>query len=127
MNGIIYTSGYGFGGTVYAINESDGSIRWRAPVNNGDQPALAVSSGAVYASSACDETAAFDPLTGAALWHHATSCKSGNGMTPVLHSGRLYVRDPALPTTSSSMPPPASPSAASCRRARRPSTLRTRS
>ena len=97
MNGIIYTSGYGVGGTVYAINESDGSIRWRAPVNNGDQPALAVSSGAVYVSSACDETAAFDPLTGAALWHYATSCKSGNGMTPVLHAGRLYVRDPALP------------------------------
>ena len=68
LNGTVYTTGAGFGGTLYAINEADGSIRWTAPINNGDHSSPVVTGGAVYVSSACDEAYAFNPSTGTRIW-----------------------------------------------------------
>ena len=103
LNGTVYTTGGGFGGTLYAVNESDGSVRWTARINNGDHSSPAVNGTGVYVSSACDEAYKFDPLTGHELWHYAASCPgpannpdTRGGTTPALFNGRLYVRDPSM-------------------------------
>lgn len=93
LNGIVYTSGSGGGGTLYAVNESDGSLRWTQPVVNGDSSAPVVTSNAVYVSYACQWAAAFNPQNGSPLWTHTTGCSGGGGATSVLSGGKLYVRD----------------------------------
>ena len=90
---LIYTSGAGSGGTLYAVHESTGAIAWQAPVMNGDHSAPVVTSTGVYVSYACGQTYDFEPLHGALLWHHATRCSGGGGKTAALYNGRLYVRD----------------------------------
>jgi outer membrane protein assembly factor BamB len=96
-NGIVYTSGAGDGGTVYAVNEADGSLAWTQSVENGDTSSPAVSSGGVYVSYACGQSYDFDPNTGDLIWHRATACEGGGGKTPVLANGLLYVRDSSFP------------------------------
>lgn len=90
--GTVYVGGAGVGGTLYAVDETDGSITWRASVANGDHSSPAVDATGVYVSYACEQTYKFD-LSGALLWHHATDCSGGGGRTPVLHDGKVYVRD----------------------------------
>ncbi len=96
-NGIVYTSGAGDGGTVYAVNEADGSLAWTQSVENGDTSSPAVSSSGVYVSYACGQSYDFDPNTGDLIWHRATACEGGGGKTPVLANGLLYVRDSSFP------------------------------
>ncbi len=96
-NGTIYISGAttlgGGSGSLYAVRETDGSVLWTASVASGEVSSPAVSSTGVYVSYRCGETYDFNPTTGALIWHHATACSGGGGKTPVLYSGRLYVRD----------------------------------
>jgi len=95
-NGTLYTGGAGSGGTLYAVDETTGAVKWTAPVANGDESSPVVTSTAVYVSYACEQAYAFDPASGALLWHHTSSCEGGGGRTPVLAGGRLWVRDPVL-------------------------------
>ena len=95
--GYVYTGGAESGGTVYAVNESNGKVAWTGSVENGDDSSPAVSSSGVYVSYACGQTYDFAPLTGALIWHRSTSCEGGGGKTPVLANGRLYVRDSSFP------------------------------
>jgi hypothetical protein len=97
--GLLFTGGSGTGGTVYAVRESDGSVAWTASVLNGDDSSPAVSDTGVYVSYACAQAYDFEPLTGALIWHHETSCEGGGGKTPVLYQGKLYVRDASLGNT----------------------------
>jgi outer membrane protein assembly factor BamB len=92
-NGIVYTGGAGSGGTVYAVDESNGNVLWTSSVANGDHSSPAVSSSGVYVSYACAQTYDFDPLTGSQVWHYAGACEGGGGRTPVLYAGYLFVRD----------------------------------
>ncbi|MEA2207372.1 MAG: hypothetical protein QOE77_4148, partial [Blastocatellia bacterium] len=41
--GILYVGGAGSGGTLYAVDESDGSVQWSASVANGDNSSPALS------------------------------------------------------------------------------------
>ena len=91
-HGVLYVSGAGSGGTLYAVSESDGSVRWTAPVENGDGSSPAVDGTGVYVSYACEQAYGFS-TSGAALWHHSTGCEGGGGETAVLHNGAVYVRD----------------------------------
>jgi outer membrane protein assembly factor BamB len=66
--GTVFVGGAGIGGTLYAVDERDGSIRWTAEVENGDSSAPALAASAVYVSYACQQTYAFDRRSGALVW-----------------------------------------------------------
>jgi outer membrane protein assembly factor BamB len=91
--GVIYTGGAGFGGTLYAVNADSGAVLWTAPVANGDKSSPAVTNEGVYVSYSCPNVYKFDPVTGAQIWRYSTGCSGGGGKTPALYDGRLYVRD----------------------------------
>ncbi|HET9525185.1 MAG TPA: PQQ-binding-like beta-propeller repeat protein [Pyrinomonadaceae bacterium] len=91
--GVIYTGGAGTGGTVYAVNATNGALLWTQSVLNGDYSSPAVTSDGVYVSYACPNVYKLDPVTGAKIWHFAPGCSGGGGKTPALYNGRLYVRD----------------------------------
>src|SRR5262249_264286 len=85
--------GAGSGGTLYAIDESNGNVLWTASVENGDDSSPAVSGGSVFVSYACPQSYAFSITTGQQLWHYSGGCEGGGGATPVVHYGKVYVRD----------------------------------
>jgi outer membrane protein assembly factor BamB len=93
FQGVIYVSGAGSGGTVYAVNADSGAVLWTAPVMNGDKSSPAVTSEGVYVSYSCPNVYKLDPATGAQIWHYSPGCSGGGGKTPALYNGRLYVRD----------------------------------
>jgi outer membrane protein assembly factor BamB len=96
VGGAVYAGGAGSAGTLYAVAEQDGIIKWRAGVENGDHSSPAVSTTGVFVSYACNQAYDFSPSTGALIWHHSSSCEGGGGKTPVLFGSRLYVRDTVL-------------------------------
>ncbi len=93
VNGIVFTGGAGGGGTVYAVNETNGAVLWTMPVENGDHSSPAVVSGKVFVSYTCPQAYAFNAVTGQQLWHYSGGCEGGGGKTPVVHAGQVYVRD----------------------------------
>ena len=93
VDGVIYTGGAGLGGTVYAVNASNGAVLWTRSVANGSMSSPAVTSDGVYVSYSCPNVYKLDPTTGAQIWHYSPGCSGGGGKTPVLYNGRLYVRD----------------------------------
>lgn len=94
VNGTVYVGGAGSGGTLYAVDEDTGSTTWTASVANGDHSSPAVDDTGVYVSYACEQTYKFS-LAGDLVWRHSTDCAGGGGRTPVLHDGKVYVRDDA--------------------------------
>jgi outer membrane protein assembly factor BamB len=90
-DGVIYVSGAGSGGTLYAVSEADGVVRWTASVENGDKSSPAVDNTGVYVSYACQQDYHFK-LNGALVWHHTSACEGGGGSTAVLHGTSLYAR-----------------------------------
>lgn len=94
-NGVVYTSGSGSGGTVYAVDANNGALLWTRSVMNGDHSSPAVGSDGVYVSYACPNVYKLNPATGAVIWHFAPGCSGGGGKTPALFNNRLYVRDSA--------------------------------
>jgi outer membrane protein assembly factor BamB len=92
VNGIVYISGFGFGGDVYALNETNGTLLWTMPVDTGDGSSPAVNGGKVFESYACPEVYVFNAVTGQQLWHYNSCCDGGGGLTPVVHAGRVYCR-----------------------------------
>jgi len=92
INGIVYVGGAGSGGTLYAVDESNGNVIWSAAVANGDQSSPTVSSDGVFVSYPC-QTYKFDPLTGSSLWNNSGGCSGGGGRTSAYANGLLYVRD----------------------------------
>ena len=92
-NGAVYVGGAGSGGTLYAVNETNGAVLWTASVANGDNSSPAIGPNAVYVSYACLNTYSFNLTTGAQNWLNPASCEGGGGDTPVYANGRLYARD----------------------------------
>jgi outer membrane protein assembly factor BamB len=92
-DGYVYTGGAGSGGTLYAVSEATGQLAWTAPVENGDHSSPAVDSSGVYVTYAADQDYAFNPFSGALLWHHQTGSEGGGGKTPVLAAGNIFGRD----------------------------------
>ena len=93
FQGVVYTSGSGSGGTVYAVNAETGAVLWTSSVANGHNSSPAVTDEGVYVSYACPNVYKLNPATGAKIRHFAPGCSGGGGTTPVLYNGRLYVRD----------------------------------
>jgi outer membrane protein assembly factor BamB len=92
-NGIVFTGGAGSGGTVYAVDETNGAVLWTMPVENGDSSSPALTGGNVFVSYACPQSYAFNAATGQQLWHYDSCCEGGGGATPVVHAGQVYVRE----------------------------------
>ena len=99
-NGVVFAGGAGSGGTVYAVNETNGQVLWTMPVENGDHSSPAVAQGDVFVSYACPQSYAFNATTGQQLWHYDSCCSGGGGKTPVVHAGQVYVRDDYCDPTS---------------------------
>ncbi len=91
-DGVVYVVGTGSGGIMYAVDQDTGRIIWMAAVDVGGSSAPALDDEGIYVSSACKVTykLAFD---GSVTWVHSGKCTGGGGTTPVLHDGRVYVRD----------------------------------
>jgi outer membrane protein assembly factor BamB len=92
VNGLVYVGGAGTGGTLYAVDESDGNVVWTAGVANGDRSSPTVSSDGVFVSYPCQVTK-FNPFTGLSLWQYSGGCSGGGGKTAAYANGLLYVRD----------------------------------
>jgi hypothetical protein len=90
-DGVVYVSGAGVGGTVYAVSEADGVVRWTGSVMNGDDSSPAVDGTGAYVSYACQQDYRFS-LRGHLVWHHSTSCEGGGGNTAVLQGSSVYAR-----------------------------------
>ena len=90
-DGVVYVSGAGYGGYVYAVSEADGLVQWEGTVENGDKSSPAVDDSGVYVSYACQQDYRFS-LSGSLVWHHTTSCEGGGGSTAVLDGGNVYGR-----------------------------------
>jgi outer membrane protein assembly factor BamB len=95
VNGIVYVGGSGSGGTLYAVDETNGNVLWTAGVANGQQSSPAVSSDGVFVSYPC-QVYKFEPITGESLWHYSGPCQGGGGETSAYANGLLYVRDTIL-------------------------------
>jgi outer membrane protein assembly factor BamB len=93
-DGVVYVTGAGVGGTLYAVSEADGHVRWHRPVENGDKSSPAVDDSGAFVSFACQQDYRFK-LGGSLAWHHQTSCEGGGGSTAVLHGSALYARGAA--------------------------------
>jgi outer membrane protein assembly factor BamB len=96
-NGVVYVSGSGSGGTVYAISEADSRIRWEFSVENGDKSSPAVDDSGVYVSYACQQDYRF-VLSGRAGLHRSGNCEGGGGSTAVLYGNALYARGASIDT-----------------------------
>ena len=90
-DGVVYVSGAGYGGYVYAVSEADGRVRWEGTVENGDKSSPAVDGTGVYVSYAGQQDYRFS-LSGKLVWHHTTCCEGGGGSTAVLHGSHVYAR-----------------------------------
>jgi outer membrane protein assembly factor BamB len=93
VNGVVFTGGAGSGGTVYAVDETNGAVLWTRDVENGDHSSPAVTQGNVFVSYSCPQSYAFAATSGQQLWHDDSCCSGGGGKTPVVHAGQVYVRD----------------------------------
>jgi len=78
------------GGTLYAVDEQDGTLKWTAFIENGFDSSPAVTSTGVFGSYG--PVYDFSPQDGSLIWQH-----SGGAGTPVLFGGRLYVGDSLTP------------------------------
>jgi outer membrane protein assembly factor BamB len=93
-DGVVYVTGAGVGGTLYAVSEAGGVVRWQRPVENGDKSSPAVNDSGAFVSFACQQDYRFK-LGGTMAWHHQTACEGGGGSTAVLDGSSLYARGAA--------------------------------
>ena len=92
VNGIVYLGGYGSGGSVYAIDESNGNLIWKTSVSGGNWSSPTVFGDGVYVTYYC-HTYKLDPISGAILWHYQGVCSGAGGATSPIANGTLYMRD----------------------------------
>ena len=89
-DGVVYVTGSGDFGTVYAVSEADGQVRVATDVMGGDGTP-AVDSTGIYVSYAGPQDYRLR-LGGQLVWHYAGCCAGGGGSTPVLHGDHVYAR-----------------------------------
>jgi len=93
MAGTVYVNGFS---TLYAVNVSDGTIKWSTPNAGGDQSSPAVTTDRLYVTYTC-RSLALSPSTGAVLWTQGGQlCGGSAGRTPVFYNERVYARDPGV-------------------------------
>jgi outer membrane protein assembly factor BamB len=88
-NGLVYTGGAGSGGTLYAVDQTNGNIVWTQSVQNGNNSTPAITADGVYVTYPC-WTYDFRPATGESIWNNNTGCEGGGGATPVVANQLVY-------------------------------------
>jgi len=73
--------GAGSGGTVYAVDEETGKVKWTAGVATATTARRPFGDHGVYVSYPCNHYK-FDPQTGAGRWHYSGGCSGGAGIHP---------------------------------------------
>src|SRR5205814_10189575 len=68
--GVVYVSGAGFGGTLYAVSESTGAVLSTASVVNGDASSPALSDDGVFVAYTCPNIYKFDRSLTTQLWRY---------------------------------------------------------
>jgi outer membrane protein assembly factor BamB len=92
-NGIVYVSGYGSGGTTFALSEADGGLLWSRDTSAGTNGAVAVGPTAVYEAEETDALNAFDAVSGTVEWRLPGNGDGIGFYTPVYYGGDIWVRD----------------------------------
>lgn len=90
--GLVLVEGDGVGGTLYALDQGTGELSWSVDVMGGGRSAPAVDDTGVYVSYDCHDVVKLD-LLGNERWHRSGSCTGGGATTPVLHDGKVWVRE----------------------------------
>jgi outer membrane protein assembly factor BamB len=90
-DGTVYVGTFD-GGTLIAIDESNGNTLWQQGVLGGFNSSPAVSADGVYVSYPC-QTYDFRPATGELIWHNDAGCNGGGGATPVVANQLVYSPD----------------------------------
>ena len=88
-DGLVFTGGAGSGGTLYALDETNGNIVWTQLVQNGDNSTPAVTADGVYVTYPC-QGYDFRPATGELIYNINTGCEGGGGATPVVADQQFY-------------------------------------
>ncbi len=96
-NGIVFVGGMLTHGTLFAVDDSTGTLLWTV-TEFGDTGSPAVTSDGVYATYGC-QTYDFAPATGATLWHVDGGCYGG-GIEPGSYANGVYYSPDLTGTTS---------------------------
>ena len=92
VNGQVFVTGAGHGGQLYAVDQTDGTLQWEAPIE-APQGSPAYGDKGVYILNNCNYYK-FRPVNGSVIWHQHTGNESGGGLaTPVYFRHRLFVED----------------------------------
>ncbi|MBV8756312.1 MAG: PQQ-like beta-propeller repeat protein [Deltaproteobacteria bacterium] len=91
--GRVYVAAQGSGGTVYALDGSNGNLLWTYP-DEGSDGTVAVAGGVVYVGEPCSRFLALNATTGTRLWDRGGNCTGGGGATASVHGARIWARDP---------------------------------
>lgn len=97
-DGVLYITGDGVGGRLFALRESDGALLWMQQVQNGDTSSPAVNGSGIFLSFRCQEDYHFS-ASGTMDWNYDQSCEGGGGSTGVLHGDDYYARGFTLTDT----------------------------
>ena len=89
--GSVYTGGSGVGGTLYAVDARTGRLGWARTVATGAGSSPAVTSTGVYVAYVARQVYRFHPRTGRLLWHNDEGEVGGDGATPIITTGGLWV------------------------------------
>jgi outer membrane protein assembly factor BamB len=92
VDGVVYASGAGSGGSVYAIDASNGQLIWQSAIwTDGSSPA--VHGDGVFVAYSC-QVVKLDAYTGAPSWRHQGDCTGGGGgRALVVANGSVHARD----------------------------------
>jgi PQQ-like domain/Bacterial Ig-like domain (group 3) len=89
-DGVLYASGAGSGGTLFALSEANGEVLWSAQVWNGDMSSPTVDDSGVYEDYVCDYAYHFG-LDGTTRWTDIFGCNGFGGATSVLNGSHPYL------------------------------------
>jgi outer membrane protein assembly factor BamB len=91
FGGMVYVSGSGTAGTLYAVDGATGAVQWTRAVE-GSEGAPAVDSMGVFVSSSCTANA-FSSADGSPLWTYMDTCMTGADHTGALIGHYVYTRN----------------------------------
>lgn len=89
--GVLYLDGVGSGGTLVAIDEQTGTVRWTMPTG-GTQGCAAIANGVLYVDDPC-EFMAMNAVTAAPLWTRQYACSGGGGEAPSVYETKIWDRN----------------------------------
>lgn len=101
-NGMVYVGGGGTSASLYAIDQTTGTMAWHKLTQVAGNSTPAVTTDGVFVSAAC-QTNGFRPLSGELVWNHLGLCSSGGGATDVAADGFIYAPGNASGYSGSSL------------------------